>query len=124
MLNRVTKEEFDRFIENYPRKLIWHVSQFCEPPVITYNDPSIGKFQDSVVAKTPYYDDPAGYYYEPPETREYFIRVNTHYDRIRNMSIEALAEFFEKIENGAGNDDRLGADGWLDYLQQEAAPNA
>ena len=44
----------------------------------------------------------------------------TNADRIRAMTDDELAEFFEKVENAVGNDNRLFRNGWLDWLKQEA----
>jgi hypothetical protein len=47
----VTKEEFEKFILSYPRPLDRDVAQMCEPPVVTYNDFSLGVWPQSVVAR-------------------------------------------------------------------------
>jgi hypothetical protein len=70
----VSKEDFDVFIKNYPRQLDCDVCAIAEPPLITYNDFSLGNWPESIVAKTWKYDDkPGERYYEPEEARSYFI---------------------------------------------------
>jgi len=46
----VTREEFERLIDSYPRKLVQDVNGTSEPPFVTYNDFSLGKWPESVVA--------------------------------------------------------------------------
>ena len=70
----VSKEEFKQFIDNYPTKLEMDVYAVCEPALITYNDFSLGKWPDSVVARTWLYEDnPEDHYYCAPENRKYYI---------------------------------------------------
>lgn len=47
----VTKEEFEQFILSYPRPLDRDVARMAEPPVVTYNDFSLGMWPQSVVAR-------------------------------------------------------------------------
>lgn len=48
---KVTKEEFDNFLKNYPNKLEKYVSFMFEPPLMTYNDYIKNKkWPDSVIA--------------------------------------------------------------------------
>lgn len=48
----VSKEEFKKFIKEYPSELQKDVAMMCEPPLITYNDFSGGKqFPKSIVAE-------------------------------------------------------------------------
>jgi len=48
---KVTKEEFDKFIKNYPNRLEKDISGIFEPPLLTYNDFSSGRiWPNSVVA--------------------------------------------------------------------------
>ena len=71
---RVTKEEFEEYLKNYPHKLVRDVCGICAPPLITYNDFRFGKFPYSIVARTYLYDDePSGYFYEPEEKRCYYV---------------------------------------------------
>ena len=73
-MKSVNKAEFQEFISNYPRKLEVDICGICDPPLVSYNDFSIGKWPESIVAKTlKYDDDPKGYFYEPEENREYYI---------------------------------------------------
>jgi hypothetical protein len=46
----VTRGEFEQFVVSYPRQLERDVARFCEPPVVTYNDFSLGNWPASVVA--------------------------------------------------------------------------
>lgn len=52
----VTKEEFKQFIDSYPRHLERDVAMMCEPPVITFNDFSLGAWPASVVARYTFED--------------------------------------------------------------------
>jgi len=74
----VTKEEFDKFIENYPRELVRSVYAVFEPPIVTYNDFELANhWPYSVIARTYIYDeDPKERYYEPEEMRSYTIAEN------------------------------------------------
>lgn len=72
---RVTREEYQEFIENYPRELVKHVCAIVEPPLITFNDFTLGDWPDSVVSRTWAYSDIKGdRYYEPMEKRRYYIK--------------------------------------------------
>ena len=75
---KVTKEEFEKFINDYPRKLECDCSGICEPPAVSYNDFELAnRWPYSIVASTWLYDDdPDGYYYEPEEERDYYIVEN------------------------------------------------
>lgn len=64
--NEVTKEEFDKFIKEYPRKLEANFVTICEPPLMTYNDFSIAEYPNSIVAS--FYDD-----WLDNDKRHYFI---------------------------------------------------
>ena len=51
-MKKVTKDEFDRFIDNYGKPLERHVTAICDPPILSYNDFSKNKkWPKSVVAK-------------------------------------------------------------------------
>ena len=75
---KVSKTEFQEFINNYPRKLERDVCGVCDPPVVTYNDFKLAnRWPYSVVARTwMYEDDPQHYYYMPEEERDYQIMEN------------------------------------------------
>jgi hypothetical protein len=47
----VTKEEFDKFVAAYPRPLVKDVCGIPQPPVLSYNDFSMGKWPESIVAQ-------------------------------------------------------------------------
>lgn len=50
-MKSVTKEEFYKFITEYPRKLSFNVTGICEPPFATYNDFILGEYpKKSIVA--------------------------------------------------------------------------
>ena len=42
----------------------------------------------------------------------------THYEKVKGMSIEELADLFSKIEQG-DPENHLGKDGWLVWLKME-----
>lgn len=70
---KVTKEEFDEFIKNYPRQLEKDVSGICEPPLLTYNDFSNGQvWPESVVAKVNLYESFPIYGWE---SNKYYISI-------------------------------------------------
>ena len=74
----VTKNEFDEFLESYPRHLSCDVFGACDPPLLSYNDFELAdKWPGSVVASTYCYDDtPGGYFYKPEDERSYSIMIN------------------------------------------------
>ena len=84
IMERVTKAEYEDFINKYPRRLDVDCCGICEPPLITHNDFELAnRFPYSVIAKTWYYsDDMTDLYYEPEEEREYYIMTN--YEEVFN----------------------------------------
>ena len=46
----VSKEEFNDFVDNYPRKLVTDVAHVCEPPVLCYYDFEKYSGSDAIVA--------------------------------------------------------------------------
>jgi hypothetical protein len=78
IFKRVTKQEFEEFLNLYPRALEKHGSAICEPPNISYNDFELAnRWPYSIVANTFLYsDDENSYYYEPPEEKKYYILIN------------------------------------------------
>ena len=78
IMEKVTKEEFQKYIQNYPRKLRRDVFAVCDPPSVTYNDFELAdRWPYSIVASTCIYDDePGSHWYEPEEDRIYKIMVN------------------------------------------------
>ncbi len=48
---KVSAEEFDKFILYYPKKLDRDLCRIGEPPILSYNDFTLGKWPDSVVAR-------------------------------------------------------------------------
>ena len=78
MEKQVSREEYQAFIENYPRKLVKDVCSISEPPLITFNDFTLGNWPESIVARTWAYSDILeDRYYEPIETRKYYIRIES-----------------------------------------------
>lgn len=79
---KVSKEEFQTFLDNYPRKLTYDWSGISEPPVISYNDFELAnRWPYSVVAYTwAYSDDPNDYYYS--SNPSFFIMEN--YEEVFN----------------------------------------
>jgi len=76
-MKSVSKPEFWEFVKNYPRKLEMDIYGVCDPPVVTFNDFSLGVWPKSVVARTwKYDDDPDGHFYEPEENRKYYIECD------------------------------------------------
>jgi hypothetical protein len=47
----VTRDEFEQFVTTYPRVLERDVARMAEPPVVTYNDFSLGNWPESIVAR-------------------------------------------------------------------------
>ncbi len=75
---KVTKKEFIKYLNSFPRPLKRDVFGAYEPPSVTYNDFELAdRYPYSVVASTFLYDDdPNGYYYTPEENRVYRIMIN------------------------------------------------
>ena len=75
---KVSKQEFLNFIENYPRKLEIDCCGISDPPSITYNDFELAnRWPYSIIASTFAYDDnPGDYFYQPEDKRDYFIIIN------------------------------------------------
>ena len=71
----VTKEEFEEFVNNYPRKLERDWCAICEPPLISYNDFELAnRWPYSVVARTwDYTYTPHGIAYTDEEKHYYII---------------------------------------------------
>lgn len=73
-MKKVSKAEYLQFIEKYPRKLERDVYGVFEPPLVTYNDFTLGKWPISIVAKERLYsDEPGDYFYKPESERDYCI---------------------------------------------------
>lgn len=66
-LARCTAEEFDAFLAAYPRTLVTDVARICEPPMMSWNDFTIGVWPQSAVATCQLDDIRA----EPGEFREW-----------------------------------------------------
>ena len=70
----VSREQYKEFVDKRPR-LLKYVEHASEPPIIFFLDNTLGeRWPDCVVAKTWAYSDiPGDRYYEPMETRRYYI---------------------------------------------------
>jgi len=81
----VSKEEFDKFVEEYPNKLESDCCAISEPPLVTLNDFTIAThWPDSVVAK-----------YDAGEPNEYYgldykrtYRIMENYKEVLNSIVE------------------------------------
>ena len=56
-MKKVTKEEFNKFIDAYPGELEIDVSGISEPTTKSYNDFKLGNWPESVVAACSVFDD-------------------------------------------------------------------
>ena len=56
-MKKVNREEYIKFINEYPRELVRDVYAVFEPPLITYNDFTLGNWPDSIVAKEQMYSN-------------------------------------------------------------------
>lgn len=51
-MKQVTKKEFDKFIEEYPNKLNYHIVAFIDPPIKSYFDETLKeKYPKNIVAQ-------------------------------------------------------------------------
>lgn len=98
---KVTKEEFNNFLNKYPRRLACDVCGISEPPAISYNDFKLAdRWPYSIVANTwAYDDDPNGYFYEPEEKRDYYIVEN--YEEVFNSRTGINTSEYEEKERQA-----------------------
>lgn len=81
-MKSVSKEEYEKFLEDYPRKLRRDVNGISEPPSITFNDFELAdRWPYSVVARSwVYSDNPVDYYYS--ENPSFYIMEN--YEEVFN----------------------------------------
>jgi hypothetical protein len=95
---KVTKEEFNEFLNKYPRRLTCDVCGISDPPAISYNDFKLAdRWPYSIVANTwAYDDDPNGYFYEPEEKRDYYIVEN--YEEVFNSRTGINTSEYEEKE--------------------------
>ena len=98
---KVTKEEFNEFLNKYPRRLTCDVCGISDPPAISYNDFKLAdRWPYSIVANTwAYDDDPNGYFYEPEEKRGYYIVEN--YEEVFNSRTGINTSEYEEKERQA-----------------------
>lgn len=98
---KVTKEEFNEFLNKYPRRLTCDVCGISDPPAISYNDFKLAdRWPYSIVANTwAYDDDPNGYFYEPEEKRDYYIIEN--YEEVFNSRTGINTSEYEEKERQA-----------------------
>ena len=103
---KVTKEEFNEFLNKYPRRLACDVCGISEPPAISYNDFKLAdRWPYSIVANTwAYDDDPNGYFYEPEEKRDYYIVEN--YEEVFNSRTGINTSEYEEKERQASPSDK------------------
>lgn len=69
---KVSREEFEAFIANYPRPLARSHHYICTPTMVDYNDFTLGAWPYSSVAKTWINDQYPELHFE----EEYYITVN------------------------------------------------
>jgi hypothetical protein len=50
-MKSVTRDEFEQFVTTYPRVLDRDVAMMAEPPVVTFNDFTLGNWPESIVAR-------------------------------------------------------------------------
>ena len=88
----VSKEEFDKFLEAYPRYLDMNHYAVCDPPAISYNDFELASmWPDSIVAETyAYSDNPDDRYYVSQEDRIY--RICENYEDVFNSKHDVFLE--------------------------------
>lgn len=60
---QVKKPAFDAFVAAYPRPLVRDVFGAYEPPLLTYNDFTLGDWPASVIARVQLADDPVARLY-------------------------------------------------------------
>ena len=93
---RVTKEEFYKFVKNYPRKLTYDCTGISDPPAISYNDFELAnRWPYSVMANTwAYSDNPDDYYYDPDP--QYYIVEN--YKELFDSKTGNAAKWYKEKE--------------------------
>jgi hypothetical protein len=69
MKRNVSKEELDAFVKAYPRTLKKNINGIMEPPLLTYNDFTLGDWPQSVVAHVVLFEDS----YIPDLLNQYYI---------------------------------------------------
>lgn len=84
----VSKEAFELFIDSYPRPILVDTSAVADPPVVSYNDFSLGCWPNSVVASLRCSDI--------PENSKYSVTVNTE---ALYLEAQRLAKDYEKISD-------------------------
>ena len=96
VVKEVSRQEFEDFIESYPRPLQGYVSGISDPPIASYNDWELGWWPRSAVAHAPFYsDDPEDRYYCPPEERSY--RIVTNYEELWKESQSLIRELGREL---------------------------
>ena len=68
---KVEKKQFESYLQEYKGKLVKDVCGIFEPPILTYNDLSLGKYPESIIAKVILYD---GSEYHGNKEKEYYIK--------------------------------------------------
>ncbi len=73
--SEVTKDEFYKYLENYPRELTSDCSAVSDPPLVTYNDFQLAnRWPDSIVAKFNAGEGDA--YYGNNYKNRYYVCIN------------------------------------------------
>lgn len=65
---KCTEKEFDEFIARYPRELVSAAHGAYEPPLVTFNDFTLGDWPASIVANYS-----MGYYPDDPPRNNFYI---------------------------------------------------
>ena len=91
IIKEVSKEEFQKFVDEYPRPLTRDVYGVCDPPLVSYNDFDLAnRWPYSIVASTSLYDnEPGDHFYEPEDKRIYKIVEN--YEELFNSKTGHMA---------------------------------
>ena len=71
---QVSKDDFWLFVKSYPNKLETDVAGMYEPPIQSWNDFTLGKWPESIVAYVNLYDGSEYHRFKHPE---YFIDQST-----------------------------------------------
>lgn len=75
---KVKKEEFDKFIINYKSKSLHEsVCRIFDPPIVIYQDYSMGEWPENMVAQICWNESLIGLesYDKNPEPNEYYIKT-------------------------------------------------
>lgn len=91
---QVTKEEFEKFISQYPNKLETDISGITEPPTKTWNDYTSGlKWPESLVCLIKMYD---GSEYHKGKKLEYYINIKYLSMKTTNLTKAEAEKLMQK----------------------------